>query len=250
LRRRLKNIIIANLVTLTRLALLIRLNLQTLMLGSKGYQPNPFSDDSSSDPRSSTARFRASVALLQDLVHPSVIDVGCNQGYFTFKFAELGGICLGFDNDISELMIARARAALNSVDNVSFIHMTLTYDNIETLPKADIVVCLSVFHHWVRYYGKDKALSMLKALSEKAEKALIFDTGQPEEMSVKWSKLLGFMTPTGPEWIESQLGLYGFSVVRSVGTFSTLLSQVPRTLFVARRLGCTSYVNGTPSPID
>lgn len=228
---------IAN-VFLDRLSLIglsVRLALQQCLHLTHDYQPDPFEPNAINDPRACNARFKAVDAVLVDLKRPSVLDVGCNQGYFTFRFAEKGGICIGIDNDRAELMAARARAKVHKVRNVAFLEMTLDKECTQGLPVSDVVVCLSIFHHWVRHYGQDGAEEMLGMIAAKAGKALVFDSGQPEETSTSWAQALSFMQPSGPEWIAKHLESLGFSQVKEVGVYSTSLSEVPRSLFVAIR---------------
>lgn len=215
-------------------SLALRLAAQSILRTTHNYQPDPFSH-TGPDPRACAARFDAAAAELVDLERPSVIDVGCNQGYFTLRFAKKGGICLGFDNDRAELMAARARAAIHRVDNVAFFELLLDPESIKGLPKCDVVICLSIFHHWVRHYGQKGAEDLMRDLAGRAGKAMVFDTGQPEETATRWARQLDFMKPDGPAWIEGFLKDLGFAQVRRLGQFPTSLSPVPRELFVARR---------------
>lgn len=219
----------------SRLALRLRLFLQQSCGLTHKYHPDPFNSKAADDPRDCLGRYRAAESLLKKLIKPSVLDVGCHQGFFTFRFAEKGGISLGIDNDRAELMVARARAERHKARNVAFLELTLDLDNIDGLPVADIVVCMSVFHHWVRYYGKEGAFKMLEVLAKKTNRAMVFDSGQPEETSTSWAPQLAFMQPSGAEWIRHHLLNLGFSEVHDVGQFTTSLSPVPRTLFVAVR---------------
>jgi SAM-dependent methyltransferase len=219
----------------TRVALSARKGLQLGLGLTHNYHPDPFDPRPTYDPRDCRGRYLAAESMLGDLPRPSVLDIGCHQGYFTFRFAEKGGICLGVDNDRAELMVARARAEEKKIRNIAFLELTLDQENIQGLPISDIVVCMSLFHHWVRYYGKEGAEKTLALLAGKAGKAIVFDSGQPEESSTSWGNLLTFMQPTGPEWISQQLKSLGFVSVHEVGYFSTSLSPVQRALFVARR---------------
>lgn len=231
---KLSDLINAVLHRTSQISLALRLAVQTRFRLTHNYQPDPFSH-AGNDSRACAARFAAAAAELADLERPSVLDVGCNQGYFTFRFAEKGGICLGFDNDRAELMVARARAAVHRVHNVAFFEMLLDTKSIKGLPESDVVICLSIFHHWVRHYGQKGAEDLMRDLAGRAGKAMVFDTGQPEETATRWARQLDFMKPDGPAWIEGFLKDLGFAQVRRLGQFPTSLSPVPRELFVARR---------------
>lgn len=220
---------------LTRMGLAMRLGFQAGIRLTHGYQPNPFVSSLQPDPRDCQGRFDAAMTILENMERPSVLDLGCNQGYFTFRFAHKGGICLGIDNDRSELMVARARAELHKIRNAAFLELTLDPDNLPSLPKSDIVVCLSIFHHWVRHFGQETACDMLSILATRAEKAMVFDSGQPEEKATSWATELNFMQPDGATWIAQYLRHIGFEKVHTMGLFPTSLSPIPRTLFVACR---------------
>lgn len=221
---------------LGRMGLAARLGLQVGAKLTHGYQPNPFVSPPQPDPRDCQGRFDAAMTILGDMECPSVLDVGCNQGYFTFRFARKGGICLGMDNDRGELMVARARAELHKVRNAAFLELAIDPGNLAGLPRSDIVVCLSIFHHWVRHFGRETACGMLSLLATRADKAMIFDSGQPEEKATRWASELEFMQPDGATWIAQYLRCLGFERIHAAGLFSTSLSPVPRTLFVACRV--------------
>ncbi|WP_120495667.1 methyltransferase [Kiloniella sp. EL199] len=217
------------------LLLRVRLCIQSCLKLTHEYQPNPFKDDRAKDLRACHDRYEAIKRSLEGLETPSSLDLGCNQGYFTFRLAEKGGYCIGIDNDRSEIMAAKAKAAINRINNVAFSELTLDAESIENFPQTDVTVCLSIFHHWVRFYGQEQAEKMLFSLAKRTKKALVFDTGQPEEESKNWAKELEFMAPDSRTWIEEHLKGIGFTEIDYLGEFPTSVSPVPRHLFVAKR---------------
>ena len=108
------------------------------------------------DERASYGRLDAINNFLPENEALSVIDVGCNLGFFTFKMAERGGFCIGIDYGRNEILAAKALAYKNSVDNIVFAQKEITPENASMLPKADMVICLSIFHHWIRKLGEQK----------------------------------------------------------------------------------------------
>jgi SAM-dependent methyltransferase len=102
-----------------------------------------------------------------DLIRSSLIesknalDVACNSGFYSFKLAETGCFVIGFDISEAALKNARDMAKSKNVDNVHFMDFALTPLNVVKLPKFDTVLCLSVYHHFFRLYGEDKAKEML-----------------------------------------------------------------------------------------
>ncbi|HSK21602.1 MAG TPA: methyltransferase [Egicoccus sp.] len=217
------------------LAVRLRLALQTRLVDE--YQPDPFAPpgERRRDPRRSDERFAAFDAHLPAGVPLSVLDVGCNEGFFLFNLARRGGICLGVDQDLRGIMIGRSRATVHEVGNVAFARMAVDHDNVVGLPRADVVLCLSVFHHWVRYLGLDEAQHLLRAVASRADGSFVFETGQPNETGAKWTDALGFMGPDPEAWVRQTLLDLGFDRVEMVGRFPTTVSPVARALFVASR---------------
>ena len=113
---------------------------------------------------------------------------------------------------------------MNAEINLSFV---------EKLPKFDMIVCTSIFHHWVRVYGKDKAFKMMELVANKTNKYLLFETGQYNEVETKWFENLEFMGDDSEQWIEDFLLNLGFSSVVRSGKFDSNLSDVKRTLYIA-----------------
>ena len=62
---------------------------------------------------------------------------------------------------------------------------------------------LSVFHHWVKRFGKDKAIEMLKNISKKCE-CMFFETGQNNEKKMSWSQSLEFMGNDSRIWVRKK----------------------------------------------
>ncbi len=220
----------------TLMALKVRIALQRFLGRQNDYQPDPFGSipPVTSTTRQSQDRFDAIQAFLPN--GPiSIIDVGCNDGYFVLKLATQGGICIGIDQDRNSIMIGQARAAINGVPNALFANLTITPENAANLPRVDVVICLSVFHHWVRHFGIERANIVLDELGGKAGKVLVFETGQPNEIGAQWAGLLSFMGGDPDVWIHDRLVTMGFDQVHPVGKYSTTVTDVPRTLFVGIR---------------
>ncbi|MDC3152723.1 class I SAM-dependent methyltransferase [SAR86 cluster bacterium] len=199
------------------------------------YAPNAFMPrkDVLDDERASYARLDAINGFLPKNQALSLIDVGCNLGFFTFNLAKRGGFCIGIDYGRNEILAAKALAHKHSVDNIVFTQMEITPENASHLPKADIVICLSIFHHWIRKLGEQKSLKIMRGLADSSNKYLVFDTGQPNEKGVDWNQKLEFMNPNIADWADNYFKNLGFSRVVNLGEYRTSLSEIPRTLFIA-----------------
>jgi|GEM_PF-826465 len=221
-------------IVLLRLRLFSQFRLGLL----KQYQPDPFSResaDASYTGRACIDRFEAISKVLPPNTPLSVLDVGCNIGYFVFRMAERGGFCLGTDIGRNEIMAAQALAYVHEIQNAAFTRFKVTPETVHFLPQVDTIFCLSIFHHFVRYFGEQDALEMMRDLSGKAGKYLVFETGQPDESGVAWADKLSFMRPDPREWIHGFLLELGFNKVHNLGKFQTSVSHVKRHLFVAER---------------
>ena len=76
---------------------------------------------------------------------------------------------------------------------------------------------------------------MLRVVAEHAERYLVFETGQPDEVGAKWAHELTFMEPDAKIWTQDFLREVGFDEVHNLGTFPTSVSDTPRHLFLAVR---------------
>ena len=225
----------ASLYRLVKLLVKIQLFMQMKVGLLNTYAPNAFipREKILSDDRASYGRLDAIIEFLPKDAQPTTLDVGCNLGFFTFNMAKRGGFSIGIDYGRNEILAAKALALRHSVNNIVFTQMEVTPENASLLPKADLVICLSIFHHWIRKLGEDESLRIMKGLAESANKYFVFDTGQPSEKNVDWNECLDFMNPDIDKWAEAYFKALGFSKVVNLGNHRTSLSEVPRTLFIA-----------------
>lgn len=97
----------------------------------------------------------------------SLLDIGCAEGYLTTKFAEDGYFALGIDLSVSRLN--RARKSNPDPTSPQFIYLEITPDNIGKLPEFNVVLLLTVYHHWTDAFGIESAEQMLKILASKTD---------------------------------------------------------------------------------
>lgn len=165
----------------------------------------------------------------------SVLDVGCNGGYFTLKAAREGAFCLGIERDPVYLALARAQAVRSGMAGAVFSGIDLNASTVAKLPSFDAVFCLSVYHHWVRYLGRGEADVIMKGLAEICSRRFFFETGQSDESLAKWARELAFMGSDPKAWLHDYLSALGFGRVECIGSFPTTVSNEPRHLFVAEK---------------
>jgi SAM-dependent methyltransferase len=217
-----------------RAFLRLQLFFQLRLNWARIYEPDPWSSRKGDDRRESAAR---AAAILDKLPSRplSGIDVGCHIGYFTFALARRGGFCVGLDYGRNEIMIAQALATVHNIPNVAFAQVRVDAAAAASLPHADAVICLSVYHHWVRKLGRAEADKIMEILASRAGRFLIFDTGQPDETGASWASDLNFMLPDIDGFLRRYLASLGFATVSHIGTFQTTVSPVPRHLYIAER---------------
>lgn len=145
-----------------------------------------------------------------------VIDIGCAQGYYCFKLAELGCSVCGIDFNESNIDLCRA---LNeeSGSGVDFQCVSLSDSYVEMMAEFDIVILLNVVHHITYEKGFLHAKNIIELLSHKT-KILLSELALKEE-PVYWSASLPDLWE---HWVD------GFLFFRTVDYFQTHLSSVVR----------------------
>ena len=97
----------------------------------------------------SPAEWRALEQHLPSLSGKTLLDVGCNQGYFSIRSAEAGANVTGIDIDPSAIVVAgMIRDQVLSPDRARMTRFEV-FDlaALKTRPMVDVVLCFSVLHH-------------------------------------------------------------------------------------------------------
>ena len=105
----------------------------------------------------------------------SMLDVGCNNGYFALQLAKEGHFVLGidpFEHAIEVAEFARVRARLA---NAAFVCARVDEEALLRLPRVDVALLLSVFQKWCAQYGFERSTAMLKILWAKTASCLFFE---------------------------------------------------------------------------
>ena len=196
------------------------------------YQPNPFGMQQGG--RDTHDRFDKIIASI-DLPH-SMVDLGCNRGFFVLKTAQRGCFSIGVDNDKSEIIAARSTAEKHNISKALFMCHNIDSDFVKLLPQADLYFCTSIFHHWVRIYGANDAMQMMQEIAYKTTRYLIFETGQYDEQTTSWYSQLSFMGEDADLWIKQFLASLGFDEIVPLGQYETTVGHVKRTMYLAIKL--------------
>ncbi|MHB9027853.1 MAG: TIGR04290 family methyltransferase [Candidatus Latescibacterota bacterium] len=100
----------------------------------------------------------------------TVLDIGCNAGFYSFELARRGARVMGIDFDEHYLRQARwAADVLGLADSIQFVRMQI-YDLMHTNDRYDIVLFLGVFYH-LRY-----PLLAMDIVAPKVKRFMVFQT--------------------------------------------------------------------------
>lgn len=96
----------------------------------------------------------------------SCLDIGCATGYFTAKAAADGLLSLGVD-DLSQnpQRLSNAWEYRGDKPNVGFGNWPVNPDNVGDLPYFDVILAMTVYHHFVKAFGIESAQDMLREVA-------------------------------------------------------------------------------------
>ncbi len=150
----------------------------------------------------------------------SAMDVGCQHGWFTFKLAERGLHTIGVEGSLRAFQVAQWLTLYNQSDRASFQRLYVDAETAQHLPAVDVVVCMAIFHHWVRLQGLDDATRIMQALADRCRDRMFFETGQVGDTDTLDRSSIGFMGRRPRRWIKRFLKDLGFRKVVHLATLS------------------------------
>ena len=150
----------------------------------------------------SESRWDAILPVVRERAVESAVDIGACEGYFSIMLGEAGIPTIALEGDPSTYRTAIFAVRRSGLDDVGVLALELTPGNVVAVPAADCVLCLSVWHHFVRYHGLDTATEMLRTIWARTRKVLFFDTGE-SEMTPEYR--LPAMTPDARSWLTDYL---------------------------------------------
>lgn len=118
----------------------------------------------------------------------SLIDIGCAEGYLTHKAAKKGLFSIGIDNDSEKIEYA-CEQWTHQTSCLAFMQCDIGPEKIHEIPPADIILYLTVHHHWVREFGEDQTNKMVKTLAHKCNKLVFEPPGDRKLPSQKRKKM-------------------------------------------------------------
>jgi hypothetical protein len=150
----------------------------------------------------SESRWLAMLPVIERVGAASAVDIGACEGYFALELGALGIPTIAIESEPSNYRTALFAARRSGTGNVGVLALEVTPGNVSTLPAGDCVLCLSVWHHFVRSNGFEAATAMLGEIWRLTRRVLVFDTGE-EEMTPDYG--LPPMTPDTRAWLTAYL---------------------------------------------
>ena len=178
----------------------LRFRLDTLPNGL--YQPISGLPVRAARTTGSESRWEAMRPLVDRLGVGSAVDIGACEGYFALELGTLGIPVIAVESEPSNYRTALFAARRSRTGKVGVLALKVTPQNVFTLPAADCVLCLSVWHHFVRSYGLAEATAMLEQIWALTRSVLFFDTGE-SEMTPDYG--LPELTPDARAWLTAYL---------------------------------------------
>jgi SAM-dependent methyltransferase len=110
----------------------------------------------------------------------TLIDFGANSGFFSLGLAEKIQHVYAVDSSRHSIDILNTICRIKNISNISTIQKKITPVAIHEFPVVDYSLVLSIWHHWVKDFGMDKASGILHQIFQNTNKKLFFDTGASE----------------------------------------------------------------------
>lgn len=145
----------------------------------------------------------------------SVLDIGCNVGFYVIEAAKLEHTAAGLDTPVFAGALATISRSLK-LDNVIPIRCRLAPETIAGLPSFDCVIMLQVFHHLCRAHGTEQGLAMLRALYGKAGRRFIFETEPSYRTNERFRPHLPDMGDDGEAWVKRLFADFGCRATRTI----------------------------------
>jgi len=114
--------------------------------------------------------------------HLTLLDCSCSYGWFVNEFKKQGLTVLGIDKDIIPVQIGRSALGLKSNEIIQHELVDFLENNHRSF---DIVLFLSILHHFAIGKEDGEVARILKRLDQITSQIIFIDTGQEHE---KWNQ--------------------------------------------------------------
>jgi hypothetical protein len=198
------------------------------------YEPVEIGGRRLAEKRDARARWEAIREEIRRYDAHSLLDIGCAEAWFLRRAAaEFGCFGIGVEAADRRVLLGELARLHDGAERVAVLKGRLDPEAIRRLPRCDLVLCLSVVHHVMRDGGRPAAEEFLRALSGRADKALLFEMGTSEETELGWTRALPAM-PEGQEaFVAGLLSAAGLTGIRVIAKTPGLKGDASRLLFAA-----------------
>jgi SAM-dependent methyltransferase len=149
----------------------------------KSYQPVRIGAKRARPARDADTRWQAIAETLRHYGARSVFDIGCAEGVFVRRAAhELGCFAIGVEAS-NRATLGVLALACDRVERAAICRAFVTPEDLRNWPKFDAVICMSVAHHVMRAYGRERGEDFIAACASRADRVVIFEMGTGEEES-------------------------------------------------------------------
>lgn len=125
------------------------------------------------------SRWAAIAPVLERVGARSALDIGAAEGFYALRMAQSGMPVVALEaKERPQRILRRAVTLVAPPGQLAQLRMTVSPETVELLPRADAVLLLAVWHHWVRNYGLSQADHMLTGTWERSKCVLFFETGE------------------------------------------------------------------------
>ena len=169
----------------------------------------------------------------------SILDLGCNEGYFSLRLASEGFWVTGIDGSPDYLNVARFLQQKFAVNGISFYELLADKETISKLPIFDVVLFMSVFQKWCSQYGFLEAREMLSLLWSKTNRVMFFEMSDSLESAESMKDAVPYMGESKDEcreYIDSMLGTLGSCSVTWLADYDMDYRRESRSLFSVTRV--------------
>jgi len=163
--------------------------------------------------RDSAKRWRYIEPILVKKKSGKILDIGCNNGYFSILAAQMGFDVLGLDTDPKMIESAKKAQAANNKCTFELLEKDLLDRLKEFKDKEfEFTFYMSVHHHIYEQYSAEVADQILSEVG-RISKNVIFDMGQSNEEGSEWTPWINLIPKFTdhrtefPKWVSEKLGI-------------------------------------------
>ncbi len=164
----------------------------------------------------------------------SLLDIGCNEGYFALKAAEKGWCAWGIDRLGHTVAYADKKARDGRLSTAYFARGLMSPATARTLPKFDVILLLSAFHEIYQSFDEEDAYRLFDDLLKACGRKLIFE---PASINNRYSRERAVLAKDNDRdaieaWVRDLASRSPGWHVRYVGETSYTADEPYRYMFV------------------